>query len=311
MLNRRLTIHLPFYANQNPSPSWIWRYFSPKSRIGLFFYVSLIILGTLIMTFKTMKLNTSQCFTPVPLVGADPLSNLNHLIIIAGHAVWLGGSSQGQEDSEWILEPYQKGEGKVFAEHARKGLNLLEQDESSLLVFSGGQTRPNAGPYSEAQSYYLLSKSMNDDAFLLSRRTTEEFARDSLENVLFSIARFHEVTGHYPEKITVVSFEFKRERFLNLHREAIRFPSQHFYFVGIDPEGGVPQASYDAEKNNALLPFTEDPYACVHSLLVRKRRERNPYRRQHSYLITCPELIPLIEYCPSKSSKYYSGKLPW
>ncbi|EPX74809.1 uncharacterized protein SOCG_02291 [Schizosaccharomyces octosporus yFS286] len=311
MLNRRLTIHLPFYANQNPSPSWIWRYFSPKSRTGLIFYVSLFILATLIMTFKTIKPTSSQCFTPVSLMGPDPLSNLNHLIIIAGHAVWLGGSSKGQEDSEWILEPYQKGEGKVFASHIYKGLELLEQDESSLLVFSGGQTRPNAGPYSEAQSYYLLSKSLNDDPLLLSRRTTEEFARDSLENVLFSIARFREVTGHYPKKITVVSFEFKRERFLNLHREAIRFPSDQFDFVGIDPEGGVPQASYEAEKKNALLPFTEDPYACENALLVGKRKERNPYRRQHSYLITCPELIPLIQYCPSRNSKYYTGHLPW
>ena len=38
----------------------------------------------------------------------------------------------------------------------------------------------------------------------------EEFARDSYENVLFSIARFKELTGHPPRNVTVVGYEFKR-----------------------------------------------------------------------------------------------------
>jgi hypothetical protein len=37
------------------------------------------------------------------------------------------------------------------------------------------------------------------------RTGTEEHARDSLENVLFSICRFYELTGHFPHNITVVS----------------------------------------------------------------------------------------------------------
>lgn len=252
-----------------------------------------------------------QCFSPTSLVGAQPLKNLTHLIIVAGHAVWLGGSTNGEDDSEWILEPYQKGEGKVFAQHVRSGLDLLSQDDSSLLVFSGGQTRNGAGPSSEAQSYYSLSMQINSDEGLAARRTTEEFARDSLENVLFSVARFYEVTSRYPQKITVVSFDFKRDRFLNLHRKAIKFPEHKFHFVGIDPEGGVSDATREAERKNAIIPFTEDPYACSNPLLVKKRMERNPFRRQHSYLITCPELIPLLQYCPSDPSKFFNGKLPW
>lgn len=56
--------------------------------------------------------------------------------------------------------------------------------------------------------------------------TTEEFARDSYENLLFSICRFHEYTGNYPRNITVVSFEFKRKRFIEFHRYALKFPSE-------------------------------------------------------------------------------------
>lgn len=44
------------------------------------------------------------------------------------------------------------------------------------------------------------------------RATTEEFALDSYTNLLFSYARFKEVTGRWPEKVTVVGFEMKRAR---------------------------------------------------------------------------------------------------
>jgi len=36
------------------------------------------------------------------------------------------------------------------------------------------------------------------------RAFTEEHARDSYENVLFSIARFKDLTGHLPRNVTVV-----------------------------------------------------------------------------------------------------------
>lgn len=35
---------------------------------------------------------------------------------------------------------------------------------------------------------------------------TEEHARDSFENLLFSVCRFRELTGSYPQNITVCSF---------------------------------------------------------------------------------------------------------
>ena len=50
--------------------------------------------------------------------------SLDHLIIIPGHAVWKGIDPEKRtQDSEWILEPYQKGTGKtqVFWEHIAAG----------------------------------------------------------------------------------------------------------------------------------------------------------------------------------------------
>jgi hypothetical protein len=71
---------------------------------------------------------------------------------------------------------------------------------------------------------------------LFNRTTTENHALDSLQNLLFSIARFHEYTGRYPVHITVVGYKMKRRRFSELHRSAIRWPEASFDYVGIDPE---------------------------------------------------------------------------
>ena len=50
--------------------------------------------------------------------------SLDHLIIVPGHAIWKGVDPEKRtQDSEWILEPYQKGTGKtqVFWEHIATG----------------------------------------------------------------------------------------------------------------------------------------------------------------------------------------------
>lgn len=85
------------------------------------------------------------------------------------------------------------------------------------------------------------------------RMTTENFALDSYQNFLFSIARFREYTGSYPERITVVGYGMKRSRFEELHAKAIRWPvkssvrgQRRFHYVGIDDEGDT-TLEYDGE----------------------------------------------------------------
>jgi hypothetical protein len=106
-----------------------------------------------------------------------------------------------------------------------------------VLIFTGGVTRPSSPSQSEAQSYLRLAL----DSGLLKNRThiafAEDYALDSFQNVLFSVARFHEVVNgpyRWPEKITVVGFEMKRRRFEELHRKAIRWPTSKFQYVGVD-----------------------------------------------------------------------------
>jgi hypothetical protein len=56
-----------------------------------------------------------------------------------------------------------------------------------------------------------------DDSSLRSRILAEERAMDSLDNLAFSVPLFHRATGKKPQRVSVVSHEFKRRRFEELH----------------------------------------------------------------------------------------------
>jgi len=146
------------------------------------------------------------------------------------------------------------------------------------------------------------------------RATTEDYALDSFQNLLFSIARFHEYTGHYPEQITIVGYEFKRRRFEELHRAALRWPRTRFHYIGIDAEGDEKIKAQEGERLNGYLPYTLDTYGC-HDLLLSKRRSRNPFTRFHSYYTSAPELAVLFDWCPGPSkgdqTTIFDGPLPW
>ena len=160
--------------------------------------------------------------------------SLENLILVAGHAVYIGPDFQNPEDDRnWLLQSFQKGEPPFYIEHIRAGVNVGVGDPLSLVVFSGGQTRREAGPRSEAQSYWALADHFDWWSLVEvpQRATTEEFARDSFENMLFGMCRFKECTGRYPARISVVSWAFKETRF-GLHREALRLPESRFNFLG-------------------------------------------------------------------------------
>lgn len=229
------------------------------------------------------------------------------------------------EDSTWFLYDYQQNRGlpNAIIRHIQAGIKLALADPNALLVFSGGQTRAITGPESESASYYRVSDTLklwkgrdvfrndnsdiNDDATtdtttttVRARTTSEDFATDSFENFMFSICRFREITGRYPDNISVVSFTFKQERFETLHANALRWPIDHFHYVGIDPPASTGfdlAVSTEGEKNNSLLPFMTDPYGCHSDILQQKRKERNPFSRLAPYKLTCPEMKTVLKWC--------------
>jgi hypothetical protein len=98
----------------------------------------------------------------------------------------------------------------------------------------------------------------------------------------------------------VVSFTFKRRRFEELHRAALRWPSQAFHYIGLDPPvstGFDLVKSTTGELENAAKPFESDPYGCHSQVLKEKREQRNPFARTAPYTLSCPSMKTLLEYC--------------
>lgn len=104
----------------------------------------------------------------------------------------------------------------------------------------------------------------------------------------------------------VVSYDFKEERFAQLHRTALLFPEGRFFFSGTP---ATPAAREAALKGEAAVrsQFLEDPYGCLGSLRAKKLK-RDPFHRIIPYPDGCPELKGLFSYCGPVP---YSGHLPW
>jgi hypothetical protein len=234
----------------------------------------------------------------------EPLGNL---VLVAGHAVYVGHDFlDPEQDRNWFLQPFQRGEPPFYIEHIRAGVDVARRDPSSLLTFSGGQTRREAGPRSEAQSYWNLAEHFQWWGIpqVSERSTTEEFARDSFENLLFAICRFKECCGRYPHEIRVVSWAFKENRF-SLHREALGIPESRFEFYGANQ----PEDLAGAEKGEAraIAAFQKDPYGTGGDL-GQKRADRNPFNRVNPYPLSCPELEGVLRH---RGPELYKGVLPW
>ncbi|SCU72346.1 uncharacterized protein TEOVI_000392200 [Trypanosoma equiperdum] len=253
------------------------------------------------------------------------------LIIVPGHGVLNApNASEWKNESEWCLEPHQLRAGVVlplcFASHIRRGLEILrDQINTSILIFSGGQTCGIAGPRSEALGYYIVAKESKlfgifepeyvAKDIMNGRIFTEEFARDSYENLLFSIARFYEVTGHFPGSVVVVGWKHKAERFTMYHREAIRFPADKFTYVGLDFADAEPfvedlqpyQVAKPYTDENALSSVSKDMYLCDAGR--RTRSKRNPYFRVPPYLVSCPPLRQLLQHCGPELID--TRRVPW
>lgn len=246
-------------------------------------------------------------------------SRTNHLIIVAGHSVTISGHLEdaGEDETDWFLLDYQKGQGlpEAIKGHIQAGIDEAHRDVDSLLIFSGGETRAVTGPLTEGSSYFHVADAMKmwpRGGTVRARTATEEFATDSFENFMFSICRFKEVTGHYPTKITIVSFSFKENRFTRLHASALGWPQSKLVFIGIDPPASTGfdlQRATEGEWKNAAAPFETDPYGCHSEVLQQKRRQRNPFSRTAPYPLTCPEMKDLLQYCGPEL--FPKSRLPW
>eukprot|EP01023_Acetabularia_acetabulum_P060163 TRINITY_DN7230_c0_g2_i1.p1 TRINITY_DN7230_c0_g2~~TRINITY_DN7230_c0_g2_i1.p1 ORF type:complete len:333 (-),score=36.41 TRINITY_DN7230_c0_g2_i1:55-1053(-) len=275
----------------------------PNRVILVTFCLASILIIMLLTTIRQVLI-----FRVAPSTSTETNPEFEHLVIVAGHSVYVGTNfSDAKNENNWFLEDYQKVEGQVqsFLQHMEMGVRIAALDEKAILIFSGGQTRKDAGPRSEGISYWWVSDASAwfDYPEVRDRAFTEEYAHDSFQNLLFSICRFKEIAGNYPSKITVVGYSFKQKRFSELHREAIRFPIENFNYAGTP---ALTEAAIVGERITMDV-FRKDPYGCSADLL-NKKLLREPFKRALPYLQSCPELQSLIQYC---GPQIFRKRLPW
>jgi hypothetical protein len=254
--------------------------------------------------------------------GALPVTRLplRDLVLVAGHAAFKANlnavPSDAESDRWWVLQNFQLGEPPFYLEHIRRGVVLAANNPVALLLFSGGLTRQEAGPWSESRTYHEIAKSrlfwipdnMSDTRDDVARRTDiEEFARDSFENLLFGICRFQQVVGSYPRLVTLVSWAFKAARF-DLHRAALRFPASRFRFIGVNEPVDLDGALRG--ERGALRSFIDYPFGTGGDLA--DKRAGRTFGPRHQYH-KCPGLLELFRFMDDQRNAQtnYRNSLPW
>jgi hypothetical protein len=176
---------------------------------------------------------------------------------------------------------------KLYVAHIEAGVKRAAANENALLVFSGGATRLAAGPRSEAVGYWTLAEQSGwfGAPHVSDRAVTEEFARDSFENVINPICRFRQFVGEYPERVCVSGFGFKAERFAK-HAHAVKqmgVPEFAFEYIAVnDPPAYLLESSLLGEAA-AIRNFSSCPFGNSGELRE-KRMTRDPYRRGNPYV---------------------------
>ena len=116
-----------------------------------------------------------------------------------------------------------------------------------------------------------------------------------------------------------------------MHRKTIGFPGNRFMFSGVNNPVDLATAK-NGEEKTAVEPFRKDrwgillrpkdsdPKADKTTYLRSKRRERNPFSRQHPYASSCPEMVDLLKHMESTTTTpepedapepAFVQKVPW
>ncbi len=208
---------------------------------------------------------------------------LAKLIIVPGHAVYNGNAaSDALLDESWVGRFGYAGEGRLYLEHMRTGVIRAGNDTAALLVFSGGQTRLEAGPKSEAVSYWdaVEQHGWFGHPDVQQRAAAEEYARDSLENLEFSLFLFKYLIHKEPSRVEACGYGFKQERFV-FHAMTLGITDFRYISVNDPPDDVLQRKALPGEEETLRL-FRANPRGDAGELLE-KRSERDPHGRGNPY----------------------------
>ncbi|KAK1075744.1 hypothetical protein LTR74_000152 [Friedmanniomyces endolithicus] len=244
------------------------------------------------------------------------------LVIVCCHATYTGDGNDPLEEKHWLLQPFQRcdpparkpSETGTFLTHIFTGALLCMPEPDAMLMFSGGHTlashRSEAGGYNCIFHALVQSRLVPSPAF---PPVEEEHATDSYQNLLFSILRFRDLVGRYPNDVVVVTHAFKERRFLELHVPAIKWPPGRIRVQGVNPPYRLEelQQTQRMEHERAYEPFVRDPYG-VRSPLADKRKSRNWNPALAGSLAVDASVMQLLEWNGGETGREtFPGRLPW
>lgn len=153
-----------------------------------------------ILKYKMIK-KIEQKFS---IIGNQKMNRKGTLIILACHCVY-------DKDNNTILAEHPKDRPIYEAQiqYSFKHLEWLKEKEP-LLVITGGFTK-NENKLSESESYIHMAEYLG--LKIPSNVILEKHALVSIENLLYSLYMYHKTNNIYPERIDVISWNFKRERY--------------------------------------------------------------------------------------------------
>jgi len=171
-------------------------------------------------------------------------------------------------------------EAEFYKEHIRESLNALKEGKYDVLIISGGYTKYPVEK-SEARGYLDWS----DDLGVARTGLVilEEYARSSVENLMFSMCRFYEYFNDSPEAVGACTLHWKKDWFGQVIVPALCLPN----FQVIVPEG----------EEKKLRKSWARPYPYKESIVVandhrvdpleicetEKVQQRDPWKKGHPY----------------------------
>lgn len=185
---------------------------------------------------------------------------------------------------------------------------------------------------SSTQNLAMANGFFSEEHTPSERTITETEATDSYQNVLFSLLRFRTYIGSYPRKITIVTHEFKRERFMRYHLPAIGWMpiqeqepmssssldsriSARASLVGINPPPEItpPESLVEGELKRGIGLWARDRYG-VEEELGEKRSKRG-WKKPDGFIGKGlePVVERLVLWDGGEGNRWFPemGDLPW
>jgi len=164
----------------------------------------------------------------------------------------------------------------IYKAQLTKAVNLLINGDYDVLIISGGYTKIEVeksearGMLDWVEDLGLWPAKTRKSLILL-----EEYARDSFENILFSVCRFYQFFNEFPASVTSCTWEFNVERF-KIFAKKLRIPNFNVVPVGKrEDQEKVAQKWTDLAKRDPLYIKQADS--------EEKYLRRNPWKRDHPY----------------------------